>query len=164
MILSCAWSIAESYAPDAARSWLTAGIFTPYVLLICVAMARFSRDRLRYDWPEKWCTGAIGLFAGWTSIAVFINWERVFTIELGWLTAELTALALLAAALGWICFNLARSFGNAFYAFTPIWGLGFLAYDRLATDDYSLTIAIAALVGIALVIVAAVGSRRKLAI
>ena len=162
MLLSCAWSIAESYVADDARSWTTALIFTPYVLAICVAMVRFSRGRAAWDWPEKLCTAAIGLYAGWTSIAVFINWERVFTVELGWLTTELTALALLAAALGWICFNLARSFGNLFYAFTPIWGLGFLAYDRLATEDHSMTIAIAALVGIALVLIAAFGARRNL--
>ncbi|KLI63201.1 hypothetical protein [Aurantiacibacter marinus] len=162
MILSCCWSIAESYVADDARSWATALIFTPYVLAICVAMVRFSRGRMAWDWPEKFCTGAIGLYAGWTSIAVFINWERVFTVELGWLTAELTALALLAAALGWVCFNLARGFGNLFYAFTPIWGLGFLAYDRLATEDYSRTIAIAAFIGIALVLIAAFGARRRL--
>jgi len=162
MILSVGWSVAESYVADDLRSWTTALIFTPYVLAICVAMVRFSRGRMAWDWPEKFCAAAIGLYAGWTSIAVFINWERVFTVELGWLTTELTALALLAAALGWVCLNLARSFGNLFYAFTPIWGLGFLAYDRLATDDYSLTVAIAAFVGIALVLIAAFGARRKL--
>ncbi|RJY08246.1 hypothetical protein [Aurantiacibacter aquimixticola] len=162
MALSCAWSIAESYVADDIRSWTTALIFTPYVLAICVAMVRFSRERASFEWPEKLCAAAIGLFAGWTSLAVFINWERVFTVELGWLTTELTALALLAAALGWICLNLARSFGNPFYAFTPIWGLSFLVYDRLATDDYSRLIAVAGSIGIALVVIAAIGARRKL--
>ena len=162
MILSICWSIAESYVADDLRSWTTALIFTPYVLAICVAMVRFSRGRAAWEWPEKFCTGAIALYAGWTSIAVFINWERVFTVELGWLTTQLTALALLAAALGWVCLNLARSFGNLFYAFTPIWGLSFLAYDRLATADYSPTIAIAALAGIVLVLIAALGARRRL--
>ncbi|APE29130.1 hypothetical protein [Aurantiacibacter gangjinensis] len=161
MALSCCWSIAESLSPDQWRSWTTALIFTPYVIAICVAMARFSWKAVRANWPERLCSAAIGLFAGWTSVAVFINWERIFTNELGLLTVELTALALLAASLGWVCWNLWRSAGNPFYAATAIWGLGFLAYDRLVTDDYSLPIAIAALVGIGLILLALWGGRKR---
>ncbi|WAT18745.1 hypothetical protein OZN62_04030 [Aurantiacibacter sp. MUD11] len=161
MALSCCWSIAESFSPDNLRSWTTAFIFTPYVVAICIAMVRYSRETAGADWPERLCSAAIGLYAGWTSVAVFINWERIFTNELGWLTVELTALALLAAALGWVCWNLWRSAGHGFYAFTACWGLAFLAYDRLATEDYSLPIAIASLVGIALIVLAVWGSRKR---
>ena len=161
MALSCAWSIAESFSPLALRGWLTAFIFTPYVIAICVAMRRFSLEARGHDLAERFCSAAIALYAGWTSLAVFINWDRIVTEELGLLTPTANAVALLAAAAGWICWNLYKARGNAFYVFPAVWGLGLLAYDRLATTDRSQVIASAAIIGIALILIAHVGARKQ---
>ena len=72
-----------------------------------------------------------------------------------------TSLLLLAAAVGFVAWNLVRCGGNRAYIVPPIWGLALLVIARLQGDPLSTTLAIAAAIGLLLVALADWGARRR---
>lgn len=164
MALSVCWSLAASYAPIESSRWLTAVIFVPYAIVVTEGMVRLTEWRGALFGHERWlCWAPASLYAGWCSLAVFLNWEQVFVVGPLVLpfSEVIVSVALLIAAVSWISFNLIRSDGNWFYALSPIWGLAFLAYARLVVDDISWIVGFAALIGIVAVFLLTLKARRN---
>ena len=103
------------------------------------------------------------MLAGWCSLAVFLNWLQLgVNGPLGFGMSEtVVCLLALALALAWVAWSLHRARGNRVYAFPVVWGLAFLAYARLAVDDLSVPIAVAAIIGIFVVLSSAVFAGRR---
>lgn len=164
MMLSVCWSLAAAYAPIESSSWITALIFVPYVFAVTEGLVRLRGWAGSLFGHEYWlCLVPAGLFAGWTSLAIFLNWQQVFVTGPLQLPFEepVIAVGMLGAAVLWIGSVLMRVRGFWAFAFTPIWGLAALAYARLVVGPLSQPVGIAALVGIALVLALAVIGRRR---
>lgn len=161
--LITAWGLAAAFPPVDASRWITALIFVPAMLLICraVVIANERRDELSGKtlyftlWPLSW-------LAGWCSIAVFLNWAQLgvhgpigFGLPVLWI-----CLLTLAAALGWAAIMMRATRGSFAYLFPIIWGLAFLALDRLRIDEISLPIGITAIAGIVVLTLSALNIRR----
>jgi len=163
--LITAWGLAAAFPPEDASRWLTALIFVPAMAAAVQAMVILSRRKAELSALEGWAVWApISLLAGWCSLAVFLNWSQLGVngpIGFG-LSETVVCLLALASALAWVVWSLHKTAGNAVYAFPVLWGLGFLAYARLAVDDLNMTIAVAAIVGFLIVLGSTlVAARRK---
>lgn len=156
--LITAWGLAAAFPPVDLSRWITALIFVPAMLIVCrvclVITCRQSelsqKEQYVVLWPLSW-------LAGWCSLAVFLNWAQLgLHGPLGFGLPELTiCLLTLAAALGWASFMLRATRGSLAYLFPIIWGLGFLAFDRLVIDEISQPIGITAIIGAAILFVSA---------
>lgn len=153
-----AWGLVTAYAPDNSVEALATLIFIPTMVCLVIGMIKVWRGRDSLSTLEKWLVlTPISLIAGWCSIAVFVGmngylWSLVEPY--GWnMTA--TALSVLGLALWWGIYILRHRAMNKIYAFPIIWGLGFLALRHL-TDGGDLYIGLAAVIGIIMVILAAV--------
>lgn len=162
MALSGVWAIIASYAPVEMSRWLTALVFVVLVVLACQGMVALSRRYGDLSNVERWLVyGSASLFAGWGSIAVFINWEQVFigVLDTG-LDQRIIGIVLVVLCLAWVGWNLFRSGGSLVYAFPVVWGLAFLAYGRFVVGPIVPVIGGAALVALAVVAFMAMRARR----
>lgn len=166
MGLVTAWGVAAAFPPIEASRWLTAVIFVPAVICACAAMTILSLRKAELSTLEGWLVWApVSLFAGWCSLAVFLNWAQLgVNGPIGFGLPEVAICVLcLALALAWIAWNLHRARGNRVYAFAPIWGLAFLALARLGVGEPSPTIGVAAIVGSLVLLLSSVVAGRRLA-
>jgi hypothetical protein len=126
-------------------------------------MLILTRHKSKLTRGEALCTWLpINLIAGWTSIAVFLNWMPIVS---GFTGASMpllfSSLIVLGAALIWAIFIIRKSGGNLAYMFPIVWGLGFLALRHFTAGQVQ-EIAIAALIGIGALIIAQVWKPRML--
>ena len=158
---SALWALAASYAPESVSGWLTAALFVPLAIAAARGMVALTAHRADLSTVEIWLAWAgPSLFAGWVGLAAWINAAQVLQYEIG-LPPLGVALAMLACALAWLVWNLSRAAGNAAFAFAGIWGLGFLAYDRLAVEPGAPLVGYAAIGGAALLVGAALAFRGR---
>ena len=95
----------------------------------------------------------ISLIAGWTSLAVFLNWTPIFTELLqSHIPLWASSSSMLLAALVWAGFVIRRSGANRAYAFPIIWGLSFLFIKHIFITQNSIFIGGLALAGALIII------------
>jgi len=138
-ILICVWSLISAYAPQNLAQFGTALIFIPAMLCLVKAMLILSRRSEDLDKLEKICVYVpISLIAGWTSLAVFLNWTPIAMNLMGTSVPDLIPnVIMLGLALIWASIIVRKSGGNRAYAFPIIWGLSFLALKQLGIEkDY----------------------------
>ena len=130
--------------------WGTALIFVPTVYCFVKAMLVLTRGRDALDKTERfWVWAPISLIAGWTSIAIFLNWTPIVVGSFGTSVPDIVPnMLMLGAAVIWAIFITRRSGGNIIYAFPIIWGLGWLAFKTLTQSADTPSIGYAALIGL----------------
>lgn len=133
-LLICGWSLISAYAPTEMAQIGTALIFIPAKLCFVKAMLTLSRHRKSLAKIEIILVyGPISLIAGWTSLAVFLNWAPLI---MEWTEAFMpkvtsNALVLLVAFI-WAAVIAYVSRGNWAFTFAIAWGLVFIAIKQLA--------------------------------
>lgn len=163
LALTILWSFAASYTPLPLSRWLTACLFVPLTVFACQSMIGINAHRSALNVVEQtFVWGAISLYAGWCSLAAFVNWAQPLQYGLPVaFDAVWVGLAMIGLALIWIVWNLQRAEGNPVYAFPVIWGLAFLAWERFVVETNAWPIGAAALAGIAIVGAQLARARRK---
>ncbi len=156
-LLICVWSLIAAYSPDNLAQWGTAIVFIPAMLCLVKAMLVITANRKSLDKTERMCVWLpLSLIAGWTSIAVFLNWTPLLMEMMGNIANIVPNIIMLVLALLWAAFIIRKSGGNRAYAFPIIWGLAFLALKQLVTEQAAPAIAVIALIGILILVGAAV--------
>lgn len=152
--LVCVWALVSAYMPDAYAQLGTALVFIPAMLCLVKAMLIVTRKRsalCRYE--HIFVFVPLSLIAGWTSIAVFLNWTPVVIGLMSDMSPSLiVTIAMLGLALVWAAFIIRKSGCNRAYAFPIIWGLSFLALKQLVTEPTAPVIGVLALLGALLLI------------
>ena len=159
----CIWALFSGWGSPMIARWGTALIFVPTVYCFVKAMLILTREKHALDKMERlWVWAPISLIAGWTSIAIFLNWTPI--VVGGFVTSVpdiAPNLLMLTAALVWAVCVTRRSKGNAIYAFPIIWGLGWMAFKALTQNPTSDAIGIAALIGFGIVSIAVFVFRKR---
>ena len=158
----CGWALITAFLPAAYVQWSSALIFIPAVAALLIATIRLSRYRPSLSTGEIWtCFIPISLIAGWTSIAVFLNWTPIaYDIFAGGEASVFSSLSMLALALGFIVLMSRFMPNNWVYLLPPIWGLIFLSVRHLGGDDVQ-AIGIGAVIGVVALLVTVVLGRRS---
>jgi hypothetical protein len=156
------WALISAHAPDSLVLWGTALVFV--FTVFCLVKALFIlRDR-RQDLngaASIFSNVGIGMIAGWTSLAMFLNWTPLIGRITG-LGEVLVCAVMLVIALVLIATVLKRSGGYVAYAFPAIWGLSFLSYERYKTDVAFETLGVMAAIGaLGLIIFTVILNRRR---
>lgn len=152
--LICVWSLISAFAPAKYAQWGTALIFIPAMLCLVKAMLIATQEKQALDKLEKLSVHLpLGLIAGWTSLAVFLNWTPNVTSLLSDTVSPMPLnIVMLVFALVWAAFIIRKSQGNRAYAFPIIWGLFFLSLKQLVTEQQAPLVGIAAISGIFILI------------
>lgn len=134
------WTYFSSYGPMDFMRWGTALAFVPVVIGFVIAVRRMTLLKSEFSEIEKFfCLGSVALIAGWTTIAMFLNWTPIFTAFADALKINpvTTALVVLGAA----AFVTSKLFfvthSNKTYLFPVIWGLAWLAHAALTKEPVS---------------------------
>ena len=163
----CGWALFSGWGTPMMARWGTALIFIPTVFCLVKAMLILTRCKSSLDKTERiWVWAPISLIAGWTSIAIFLNWTPIISDNLaGSVPVLVSNMGMLGIALLWAVFVTRRSGGNIAYAFPIVWGLAWLAFKALGAGEAPSAIGMAALAGLAIVSAAALltAKRAKLA-
>lgn len=159
----CGWALFSGWGTPMIARWGTALIFIPTVLCLVKAMLILTRGKDALDKAEKfWVWLPISLIAGWTSIAIFLNWTPIIADNMAATFSALTAnMVMLAIALIWVVFITRRSGGNIAYAFPVAWGLGWLAFKSLTLAPAINAIGYAAIAGFIIVAGSALLKRQN---
>lgn len=141
------WALISAHAPDKLVLWGTALIFIPTVfcLIRALLMIREHKDTLSGAASILSNVG-IGMIAGWTSLALFLNWTPLIGRITG-LGEGLVCAVMLVIALIFIASILKQCGGYWAYAFPAIWGLSFLSYERYKTAIAFETLGVMAAIG-----------------
>ena len=161
-IMVSVWSLVSAFAPIGYVLWGTALAFVPMVAFFVKAMiiTNTRKDLLHgKDRYTVWLP--IGLIAGWTSIAMFLNWTPIMTNIAGNLPELVVAMIMLVAALIFAIIMLRASRGHKAYAFPIIWGLTFLAIKRFTVEPVITSLAIATCIGVVVILAAAMLTGRR---
>jgi hypothetical protein len=153
----CGWALFSGWGTPVMARWGTALIFIPTVLCLVKAMLMLTRGKDALSGAERfWVWLPISLIAGWTSIAIFLNWTPIVADNLASSTSVLVPnIAMLATALIWAVFITRRSGGTRAYACPIIWGLAGLAVKSLTQTPTVNAIGFAAIAGFLIVLGAA---------
>ena len=158
------WGLVASLPSPEASKWLTAFVFVPAMMCLVQAAVILTRRKAELSTLERYaCWLPVSAIAGWTSLAFWLNWASLGTyspVGLG-LPALAIALLALAAALGWVVFNLRRMTGNVAYVFPVIWGLSWLVVARLQPESTNMPVVIVAALGALVLFVTTLILRRK---
>lgn len=159
----CGWALISTFAPVGLLLWGTALIFMPAVYGLVKAMLILTANKGELSKSEKfWALGPISLIAGWTSIAIFLNWTPILVGVLGSSVPIIVPNVIgLIAALSLAVTIIRKSGGNAAYAFPIIWGLLWLTYEQLINTAAEPMIGYGAIAGAALLIGAMFYSRKR---
>jgi hypothetical protein len=160
MILNAAWVLSVQ------AGWLLVSVLVILALLVTLVLAflRYSQTR-SYSWVEAVVVdGTLGLYLGWTSVAVCANIAsalKAFGFSgLGlrpevWSVAVLVVVALIGVALA------VKGHGRLALAAAIAWGLVWITVGRSSDAPESFPTAIAAAVAAALVLGAAITVRAR---
>lgn len=160
----CGWALVSTFAPTSFLLWGTALLFIPTVYGLVKAMLILTARKDELSKAEKfWVWGPISLIAGWTSIAIFLNWTPIIAGSFGTSVPDIIPNFIgLIAALIFAVTIIRKSGGNIVYAFPIIWGSLWLAYEQLIHTRTEPLIGYGAIFGALLLIGAVVYSRRKM--
>lgn len=147
------WALISAHAPPPFDLYGTAIVFL--VIVVCLIRAMLILGSYRAHMTVItyiFSLMPISLIAGWTSLAMFLNWTPIVTGKLP-LSDTTTAVLMLGVALSFAIFILRKCKGNPAYAFPVIWGLGFLAVERYSTEIAADTIGVLAFVGATVILI-----------
>ena len=152
--LICVWSLISAYSPVSWAQLGTAIVFVPAMLCLVKAMLILNMNRQALDKIETLCVWLpISLIAGWTSLAVFLNWTPIITELMGnQIPLLVSNVFVLVIALVWAGAITRKSGANRAYAFPIIWGLSFLFIKQVFVTQNSIVIGGLALLGALLII------------
>ncbi len=159
----CLWALISGWGNTSLLLWGTALTFIPTVYCLVKAMLVLTRGKDALDKTEKfWVWAPISFIAGWTSIAIFLNWTPIVIGGFGSSVPDIVPnMLMLGVALLWAIFITKRSGGNIAYTFPIIWGLAWLAFKTLTQSPQFGVIGIAAILGAITVSILALLFRRK---
>jgi hypothetical protein len=159
----CLWALISGWGSPSVMLWGTALAFLPTVYCFVKAMLILTRNKTALDRTERlWVWAPISLIAGWTSLAIFLNWTPIFLGSFGTSVPDIVPnIIMLGAALIWAVFIVRKSSGNPVYVFPIIWGLAWLAFKALAAGQTPEIIGGAALLGLVIIATATVMNARK---
>ncbi len=158
----CGWALISTFAPPGLLLWGTALIFIPAVYCLVKAMLILTARKDELSRAERfWALGPISLIAGWTSIAIFLNWTPIIAGSFGSSVPIIMPNIIgLIAALIFAVIIIPKSGGNLAYAFPILWGLAWLAYEQLINTAEAPMIGYGAIIGFVLLGVAVILSRK----
>ena len=159
----CGWALFSGWGTPMTALWGTALIFIPTVYCLVKAMFILTRSKDALDKTERfWVWAPISLIAGWTSLAIFLNWTPIVIGGFGTSVPDIVPnMFMLGAALIWAVFITRRSGGNVAYTFPIIWGLGWLAFKALTQTPTTGIVSIAAMIGFVIVFGTAMINAKK---
>jgi hypothetical protein len=158
MLLNAAWILSV----QAGLLWVSVAIIAVLLAVLCVAYSVCIRRPPRALADALITDGTIGLSLGWVAIATAANVTAAL-VESGFdgagiapevwsvLVIELAAIAI--AVLGVV------SRGGIAPMLSASWGLGWVAFGRLSGEPHSVATGVAAIIGIALIVVATLTAR-----
>jgi len=152
----CGWALISTFGNPMMARWGTALIFIPTMLCLVKAMLIFTRRKSELQSINRyWAWLPVSLIAGWTSIAIFLNWTPILVGSFGTSVPDIVPnMIMLVLALVWAVHILRRSGGNVAFAFAIMWGLAWLAYKSLTQIPNVPAIGYAAIVGVATILAA----------
>lgn len=152
----CGWTLVSTFAPTGWLLWGTAMLFIPTVYGLVKAMLILTARKDELSRAERfWVWGPISLIAGWTSIAIFLNWTPIIAGSFGTSVPIIVPNIIgLIAALIFAFIIIRKSGGNLTYAFPILWGLAWLAYEQLINTAEAPMIGYGAIIGFVLLGVA----------
>lgn len=158
----CIWALFSGWGSPIIARWGTALIFVPTVYCLIKAMLELTRGKEALDKTEKiWVWAPISLIAGWTSIAIFLNWTPLIVDGIGSASPNIVpTMTMFSAALCFAAIMARRSRGNSIYVFPIVWGLAWLAFKALTQPPHSAVIAAAALLGCLILSAVTYASKR----
>ena len=156
------WILAAELEPVWSTLVVIVIMFVALVRALQIALAERSRIA---GWPRLgrallWWT--LGLYAGWLSVAMWLNLTTAFAGSGAPITSTLgiaAQIATLAGALGTVLIILAWTGGLLSYAVAVCWGLVGAIVGTLDAGQPALTIAV--VIGLVAVVVATVVTRRR---
>lgn len=160
----CGWALLSGWGTPIMARWGTALIFIPTVLCFVKAMLVLTREKEALDKTERfWVWLPISLIAGWTSIAIFLNWTPIVADNVpAYISVTASNMLMLGIALIWAVVITRRSGGNIAYGFPIAWGLAWLAFKSLSQAPMIQSIGLAAIAGLFIVAGAAILTRRNI--
>lgn len=158
----CLWALISAHAPDGLVLWGTALVFVPTVFCLVRALLILRRGkRDLHGAASIFSNVGIGMIAGWTSLAMFLNWTPLIGQITG-LGEVLVCAVMLVIALVFIATVLKKSDGYIAYAFPVIWGLSLLSYERYQTNvSFEVLGVMAAIGALGLLIITILLNRRR---
>ncbi|MDB2439873.1 hypothetical protein N9W89_14260 [Hellea sp.] len=159
----CIWALFSGWGSPLLARWGTALIFIPAMLCLVKAMLIFTREKASLNKTERlWVWLPISLIAGWTSLAIFLNWTPIVVSGFGTsIQPIIPNVFMLSIALIWAVFITRRSGGNIAYAFPIVWGLAWLSFKAFTQPPQTEIIGLSALIGVAIVAGAALFKRSR---
>jgi len=146
------WALISAHAPENLVLWGTAIVFVPTVfsfvraLLILLDKNWVSTDMTTPFVNSVFAKTGIGMIAGWTSLAMFLNWTPLMG-QITQLDEIIVCAVMLVIALILIATVLKKTGGYLAYAIPPIWGLCFLAFERFQSGIAMYSLGVMAVIG-----------------
>ena len=158
----CLWSIFSAWGSPNFSLLGTAVIFIPTVYCLTKSMVILSYNSTAIDASEKyWVFIPVSLIAGWTSLAIFLNWAPIANIAFGTSLYDTTTnIFVLVLALIWAVKITYMSNGNLVFIFAILWGLSWLIVDFTNNNNLNTLIGYTTIFGIFLIIVSTYLSRN----
>ena len=149
----CMWSIFSAWGSPRVSLLGTAVIFIPTVYCLTKSMIILSDNSTSLDASEKfWVFIPVSLIAGWTSLAIFLNWAPIVSIAFGTSLYDITTnIFVLVLALAWAAKITYKSYGNLAFSFAILWGLSWLIVDFTNSNNLNTSLSYTTIFGIFLI-------------
>jgi hypothetical protein len=161
MLLNATWLLVI----QAGWLWVSVLVIAALAATLALLLLRLDRNR-SYGFAESVVVdGTFGLYLGWVAVAACANVTAALVsagVDLGGVANALAAVVVLAvaAAVGW--WFAVRLGGRWAVAVAMAWGLGWVAWGRLAAEPSSALVGLAALVAATVVVAGAVRMHSRL--
>jgi len=148
----CLWSILSSWGTPNISLWGTGLVFIPIVYCLTTAMIILSTNSSALDKSENlWVFLPISLIAGWTSLAIFLNWSPIASVIFNTSQYDIpTNIFILSLALILATKIINKSKGNLAFSFSILWGLSWLVVELTKSNDLNTSLGYTAIFGIIL--------------
>jgi prolipoprotein diacylglyceryltransferase len=157
------WSFFSAWGTPRVSLLGTAIIFIPTVFCFTKSMIILSDNSASLDASEKfWVFIPVSLIAGWTSLAIFLNWAPIASTAFGTSLYDIsTNILVLVLALIWAANITYKSSGNLVFSFAILWGLSWLIVDFINSNNVNTSLGYTTILGIFLIIFITYASRSS---
>ncbi|WP_449371995.1 tryptophan-rich sensory protein [Arthrobacter psychrolactophilus] len=160
LLLNAAWILSIQFD----QLWLSVPIIVVLLLVLLLIFALLRKNRPTSTVDAIITDGSLGLYLGWVCVATGAN-IAAWTVSMGWSgfgisgTVWAVGALLVIVAIGLLLAVFGK--GRLAPAAALAWGLSWLAVARISGDLQSIPVAVAALIGVALVLLATIALRLK---